>query len=880
MCWDSVGADGGGDSTDDMNDVHFNTQPREEREQEAGDGATQTVEEEDSMSDVVFTTGARGGVERYSQTQSGDLAQAPWSFLVAANDDSSCDVFYHDQPVPSAHSPADGTRVLVEATAAASGAECGAQSASSSRGAAAGGTTEGLFCVVSEDTCAPDGHAGDAGSEDSDDEDVELMAHVPGVAGMTLDGDEEEEEEEDDDDDDVVMGGSKVRTGGDAHKLVDEEDEEVDDDDVWINGVRVDSGEGAWDSNEDDDDDDRVFFQDSGLSQSPMLVVDESDDDEDDEDDDSDESGLSDEDGMFEDMRPRARKTPFEISDDDDEDDEEDERDGGNQVQLRTGRQAFLSVSDDEDDDDVIFAAEAAGHPCMTVSASSSDNDEEEDEGAVATSHGSMLDSLGGNSESEDEDNENDRDRDMLGRQPPRRRSSAAAAAAGTGMQGTEESEEERLTAVALSLRAQMCVGNIPTLCETAAEEEESSSSSRTKAGAPPPFVEREEECAYIREYLGACRFAGVSGCFYVSGPPGTGKTTAVRGIIAEACRAHAAAGHASACWTEVYLNCIRLSCTSQSELFALVARRLGCRRATQEAVHARVCDAAAPPVALVVDEADALFARAHRRALFALFTLPLLAGSRCVMVSIANAARPPPAFWKKLRSRIGLWHVHFGPYSAAALERIARSRMRAVPGAAAVLSPDTLRAVAVRLAVTCGDARRMLHVCRTAIDCALARRAAAAAATQQQLPPLVEPFVQPCDAAQAVEEAVVQDARTAVVAALSPAQAIALALLQRRTAGGGGVPASWLALDALVAACAQPWRQHARATAPPSHADAVRALCRLARMGLVALDRGRRPLPPAFWRAQCTLPHDVIATAVCHRPDTQRALEELGWLP
>ena len=135
-------------------------------------------------------------------------------------------------------------------------------------------------------------------------------------------------------------------------------------------------------------------------------------------------------------------------------------------------------------------------------------------------------------------------------------------------------------------------------------------------------------------------------------------------------------------------------------------------------------------------------------------------------------------------------------------------------------------------------------------------------------------------DMEQAVEEMVVQDPRAAAVAALSPAQALLLALLQRRTAGGGGVPASWLAVDALVDACAGPWRQHARATAPPSHGDVLRALCRLAHTGLVALDRARRPLQPAFWRVQCTVPHDVLATAVCHRPETQHALEDLGWLP
>ena len=82
VCWDSAGAGDSADDDDDIDDVHFNTQPKDEKEiggEGRGGGVGTQVEEEDSMSDVVFTSASRGEVERYSQTQSGELSQAAWS---------------------------------------------------------------------------------------------------------------------------------------------------------------------------------------------------------------------------------------------------------------------------------------------------------------------------------------------------------------------------------------------------------------------------------------------------------------------------------------------------------------------------------------------------------------------------------------------------------------------------------------------------------------------------------------------------------------------------------------------------------------------------------------------------------------------------------
>lgn len=302
-----------------------------------------------------------------------------------------------------------------------------------------------------------------------------------------------------------------------------------------------------------------------------------------------------------------------------------------------------------------------------------------------------------------------------------------------------------------------------------------------------------------------------------------------------------------------------------------------------ERALERRVCEGG--PAVVVVDEADSLFARGRRRALFAALSWPLLAGSRAVVIAISNAARPPATFWKKLQSRMGIWRVHFGPYGADALERIATARVASADVDAdvdasecgsAVLGADAIHTLAVRLAVTCGDARRMLGLCNAAIDAALDRRRrrrrirhdhhdrhrinnsesgkeedeededeeAPQGFTREH--PLVE--MQDVDAA--VAELLLADPLAAGISALSAPLGVLLATVVRRAmllggGGGGGSTAggAWVsAADALEDA-QRVWSsggggKHSPAAgmagAPRCWRDAVCALGELEAMGLV----------------------------------------------
>ena len=392
-------------------------------------------------------------------------------------------------------------------------------------------------------------------------------------------------------------------------------------------------------------------------------------------------------------------------------------------------------------------------------------------------------------------------------------------------------------------------------------------------------LVRRERELTYLRDYLTACRFADMPGCFYVSGPPGTGKTTAVIRVVSSL--NIAAPGN----WTVVNVDCIKLAKAGPAELFRGLSRQLELRCSKQQqqqqrAVEERLCRADLPPVVMIVDEADALFSRGvRRRLLFTIFTFPLLRGSRCIVIAVANASRPPASFWKKLRSRIGIWRVHFGPYSAEDLEAIAAARIASVPCSAEVITPTALHAIAVRLAVTCGDARRMLMLTCAAVDNALAR------ITRSNNDSIGDnnnnnnncPLVQKADVDAAVEEMLMADARSAGIATLPPHLAVLLAVVARRCSIFGVQldqecvhpprrDRGWAGVGEVVCDAVQAWAQFATPNAPgDSTQEVVLALRLLQQTGLVrmAAEARRGYTPPEMWKVQATIDQETLLASL-----------------
>lgn len=121
------------------------------------------------------------------------------------------------------------------------------------------------------------------------------------------------------------------------------------------------------------------------------------------------------------------------------------------------------------------------------------------------------------------------------------------------------------------------------------------------------------------------------------------------------------------------------------------------------------------PFVILVVDELDQLCTR-KQNILYHLFDWPNRTGSRILILSIANMMDlPERVMMSKIQSRLGLRRLHFQTYSFNELRIIVESRISHL----SIFDESGLDLIARKVAAISGDARRVLDLCRRALDIA-----------------------------------------------------------------------------------------------------------------------------------------------------------------
>eukprot|EP00727_Mastigamoeba_balamuthi_P002060 m51a1_g11851 putative origin recognition complex subunit 1 (386) ;mRNA; f:489043-490303 len=353
----------------------------------------------------------------------------------------------------------------------------------------------------------------------------------------------------------------------------------------------------------------------------------------------------------------------------------------------------------------------------------------------------------------------------------------------------------------------------------------------------------RDKERSYIRNAMETC----VPGCLYVYGPPGTGKTSVVRSVASEV----AALGRPI---EYAYVNCVQLS--KPDALFTSLCQqlRVSPKPSAEAALQKRLAGAPEthPFVVAVIDEVDALFVGpAERRALYAAFNMPLAPQSRVAVVGIANTAHPPAQLWKKLRSRIGIQRVAFLPYGPASLEQIVWSRLSEAPGlsaesARAALPQSVVSAIAARLSGICGDARRMLLLCRAALETALASGRCCAGSA---------------DVDSVVEE-MLMDTRSVGIASLPAHLQVALAVIVRHSAATGKGSAEMGPLcQAVLEACAR-----CGAACPQAEDLAAEIVGVLVSVGLARVEDGLAPAP-RYQRLALCVDTDMLFGALNYAP-------------
>ncbi|RYG56069.1 AAA family ATPase, partial [archaeon] len=225
---------------------------------------------------------------------------------------------------------------------------------------------------------------------------------------------------------------------------------------------------------------------------------------------------------------------------------------------------------------------------------------------------------------------------------------------------------------------------------------------------------ERGQITAFLRTSLAK---GGLGSALYISGMPGTGKTSLVMEII-RTLSAEAEAGTLPA-FKFVELNAMKLA-TPHDAYSQLASELLGVYAAATRAAslldtHFRTANKQRLATVLLVDELDFLMTR-QQTVIYNLFNWPQYANSKLIIVSLANTMDLPERLLPKVASRLSPLRLVFQPYTREQLVTIMAARLTDSK-TQATFEEDAVRLAAAKVAGTSGDVRRSLAICRRAVE-------------------------------------------------------------------------------------------------------------------------------------------------------------------
>ncbi|KAF8336554.1 P-loop containing nucleoside triphosphate hydrolase protein [Cantharellus anzutake] len=245
----------------------------------------------------------------------------------------------------------------------------------------------------------------------------------------------------------------------------------------------------------------------------------------------------------------------------------------------------------------------------------------------------------------------------------------------------------------------------------------------------------RDEEYMEILSKVLTLLEEGAGGCIYISGVPGTGKTATVHAVIRELKRM--AERDETSPFTYVEVNGLKIPEPSGS--YSLLWEALsghniaedGRLRITPKEALRRLDqyfsgDAIRGPGShaciVMMDELDQLLT-AKQDVVYNFFNWPTMAQSKLIVLAVANTMDLPTRVMSgKVRSRMGMERVDFKAYDRPQLIEIVTCRLRCASSSLEmepedIVVPDAIKLAAMKVSGISGDARRVLDICRKAVE-------------------------------------------------------------------------------------------------------------------------------------------------------------------
>ncbi|KAG9249836.1 P-loop containing nucleoside triphosphate hydrolase protein [Emericellopsis atlantica] len=242
-----------------------------------------------------------------------------------------------------------------------------------------------------------------------------------------------------------------------------------------------------------------------------------------------------------------------------------------------------------------------------------------------------------------------------------------------------------------------------------------------THGAEPGTLVGREEERATLTAFLARCNSKDASGCLYVSGPPGTGKSA----MITELLQPYSTREDVKS----VYINC--MSIKSSKDLYNTLLGALGEGEDRNEAdamstlqeVLCQKKQGSASTCLVTLDEIDHILTLGLE-SLYRLFEWSLQSPSRLLLIGIANALDLTDRFLPRLKSKnLKPELLPFLPYSAPQVKNIITTRLKSLLPAGAkegfvpFIHPAAIELCSRKVASQTGDLRKAFEICRRALD-------------------------------------------------------------------------------------------------------------------------------------------------------------------